>query len=237
MHTRPRAPGSVLVVVGVLSASGVSATLGGCSRAPSQSQGGAGLTGSGGTPSETLNRLLAAREQRAYRDIKSLIVPEHAEEVISYLMAVDDFLFANRELCDYVRNEVGLGLAQNIDQSYFAGMIDVFSPYVKILDEIIEGDMATVSFQVNDKLPVKRARLRRVGGVWLYEPGPGYTPQLPQAFLRMAHGLRQTLQEIKCGRLSPRALRDDPELLAREVQVRLQSGVDLLKRPAQRDGE
>ena len=78
---------------------------------------------------------------------------------------------------------------------------------------------------------MKRAELRRIGDTWRYDPGPGYDPELPRAFHRMARGLRQALQEIKSGRLSPQMLRDDPDLLVKEVEVRLLPGVKMLSRP------
>jgi len=189
------------------------------------------------SPRETLRRLIAAREEQSYQKVKVLVVAERADEVLAVLMAVDDFLVANRELCTYVRDEVGLGLAQMIDQSALANHLEVFSPYVELLDEVVEGDAATVSFCIDGKLPVKQARLQRVGASWRYDPGPGYAPELPKAFHRMADGLREAIVEIKSGRLAVAALRDDPELLAKEVQLRLLPGVKMLPRPVEREDQ
>ncbi len=182
-------------------------------------------------------RLIAARKERSYQKVKALVVAERADEVLAMLMAVDDFLLANRELCKYVRDEVGLGLAQMIDQSAIAEHLEIFSPFVKLLDAVVEENVATVSFCVDGKLPVKQARLRRVGETWRYDPGPGYAPEMPKAFHRMADGLREVVVEIKSGRLAVAALRDDPELLAKEVQLRLLPGVKMLRRPAETDDQ
>jgi hypothetical protein len=201
-------------------------TLAGCSRTEPQEQPRPGRPAA--SPRETLARLLEARDKGAYQDIRPLVVPEHAENVISTLMAVDDFLLANRELCEFVREHVGIGLAQSIDQSHLGAYLEIFSSYVELLAENIEGQQAQVSFLIDGELPVKRAELKLIGGTWHYDPGPGYTPEIPQAFLRMARGLRQTLQEIKSGRLSAEALRDDPELLANEVRLRLLPGAKML---------
>lgn len=231
MRARQHCQRSASIAGGTLIA--LAATIGcaGCARSSSPSQDASKAGDPAETPRETLVRLIAAREAHVYRDIRALILPQHAEDVVTYLMAVDDFLLANRELCQYVRDQVGLGLAQNIDQSHMAANLEIFSPYVELLDEVVEGDAATVSFVVDSNLPVKRAELRRIGDTWRYDPGPGYDPELPRAFHRMARGLRQALQEIKSGRLSPQMLRDDPDLLVKEVEVRLLPGVKMLSRP------
>ncbi len=237
MHTRQRCQRSALITAGAVIALAASIGCAGCARSSSQSQDSGKAGDPAQTPRETLVRLIAAREAHAYRDIRALIRPQHAEQVVTYLMAVDDFLLANRELCQYVRDQVGLGLAQNIDQSHMAANLEVFSPYVELLDEVVDGDVATVSFVVDSNLPVKRAELRRVGDTWRYDPGPGYAPELPKAFHRMARGLRQALQEIKSGRLSPETLRNDPDRLVQEVEVRLLPGVKMLSRPNAASGE
>jgi len=236
MRTRQHCQRSALIAGGTLIALAASIGCAGCARSSSPSQDASKAGDPAETPRETLVRLIAARQAHAYRDMRTLILPQYAEQVINYLMAVDDFLLANRELCEYVRDQVGLGLAQNIDQSHMAANLEVLSPYVELLDEVVEGDVATVSFVVDNNLPVKRAELRRMGDTWRYDPGPGYAPELPQAFHRMARGLRQALQEIKSGRLSPQMLRDDPDLLVKEVEVRLLPGVKMLSRPNANSG-
>ncbi len=157
-----------------------------------------------------------------------LIVPGRMHEVVKTLMAVDEFLRVNRTLCDYVRDEFALGLAQSIDQSQWGAHLDIFSHYVELVDERIEGDTATVSFTVDERLPVQRARLVRVAGVWCYDPGDGYDSRLPAAFQRMAGGLRQVFDDLKEGRLPADAIRADPQRLTEEVRVRLLPGIRLL---------
>jgi hypothetical protein len=231
MCARQHCQRSALIAAGTLVAWAASIGCVGCARSSSQSQEASKAGDPAETPRETLVRLIAAREAHAYRDMRALILSQQAEQVITYLMAADDFLLANREICEYVRDQVGLGLAQSIDQSHLAANLEIFSPYVELLDEVVEGDVAVVSFVVDNSLPVKRAELRRIGDTWRYNPGPGYAPELPKAFHRMARGLRQALQEIKSGRLSPEKLRNDPDLLVKEVEIRLLPGVKMLRRP------
>jgi hypothetical protein len=158
-------------------------------------------------------------------------VPRRATEVVKTLMAVDEFLRANRTLCDYVRDEFALGLSQSIDQSQWGAHLSIFSRYVELVDERIEGGTATVSFTVDAQLPVQHARLVRSDGMWRYDPGDGYDPRLPAAFQRMARGLRQVLDDLREGRLPAEAVRADPQKLVEEVRVRLVPGIKMLPEP------
>ncbi|MFQ5807854.1 MAG: hypothetical protein ACE5I3_15520 [Phycisphaerae bacterium] len=180
------------------------------------------------SPGATIERLIAARDAGSYQPMSDLIVPEGAHQVVKTLMAVDEFLRVNRTLCNYVRNEFALGLSQSIDQSSWGAHLDVFSRYVELVQERIEGDTATVSFTVDGRLPVRHSRLVRTDGGWRYDPGPGYDPQLPAAFRRMTRGLRQVLEDLKAGRLPADAIRADPRRLIEEVRVRLLPGIKML---------
>ena len=183
------------------------------------------------SPRETIQRIIAAREAGSYQTLNELIVRERAHEVVKTLMAVDEFLHANKTLCDYVRGTFALGLSQSIDQSHWGAHLDIFSRHLELIDQRIEGDTATVTFTVDGRIPVRRARLVRIGGAWRYDPGSGYDPQLPTAFERMARGLRQVLDDLKDGRLSADAIRANPQRLVEEVRVRLQPGIKVLPTP------
>jgi len=183
------------------------------------------------SPRATIERVIAARDSGSYQTLNELIVPGRAPEVIKTLMAVDEFLHANKSLCDYVRDAFALGLSQSIDQSHWGANLDIFSRYVELIDQRVAGDTATVTFTVDGRIPLRHARLVRTGGVWRYDPGPGYDPGLPAAFQRMAHGLRQVLDDLRGGRLSADAIRADPQQLIEEVRVRLQPGIKMLPAP------
>jgi hypothetical protein len=197
-----------------------------CGRAPGAAAGGAGSESPG--PKATLERIMSLRKSGAYAKMEELIVPQRRHEVSRTLVAVDDFLHANAEICRYVREHVALGAAQAMDQSGLAASLDIFSPFVELLHERVEGDRATVAFQVDRRLPLKRAELRRVDGRWLYDPGPGYRPEIPLAFSRMARGLRQVLADLRSGRLPVEELRANPDRLLEEVRLRLAPGARML---------
>ena len=86
----------------------------GCTRAPTPAAAQAPTAAVG--PRDTLARLIELRGAQKYRELTPLVVPGRGEDVVKFLMAVDDFLAANRRLCDWLRDHVGLGLSQIIDQ-------------------------------------------------------------------------------------------------------------------------
>jgi hypothetical protein len=180
------------------------------------------------SPRATIELLIAARDTGSYHTLNELIVSERVHEVVKTLMAVDEFLHANQSLCDYVRETFALGLSQSIDQSAWGAQLEIFSRYVELVDQHIEGDTATITFTIDGRVPVHRAHLVRVEGAWRYDPGSGYDPRLPAAFERMAQGLRRVLDDLKEGRLSVDAIRADPRQLVEEVRVRLQPGIKML---------
>ncbi len=195
----------------------------GCSRSP---QG--GTQNPPASPRETVARLLEARSSREYQAMRNMIVPERAKDVIAMLAAVDDFLAANDQLCKLARDEIGLGVAEAIDQSQLSYHLDIFSKYVKLMDESITGDTAQVAFLVDEQLPARHAQFRLINGRWRYDPGPGEFAQLGEAFGRMAYGLRQVLDGIRRQQLSLEQLRRNPQELINEVRIRLLPGVKML---------
>ena len=180
------------------------------------------------SPRQTILRVMELRRERKYTELRELVVPESGPEVMTTLMAVDEFLDANRRLCTWVRDNVGIGLSQTIDQSYIGDMLGIFARYVELLDESITGGQADISFTVDGRLPARRALLRKVDGVWRYDPESGYPEQLPAAFREMARGLDQVLSELENGRITVAELRDDASRLMERVQHNLRRGVRLL---------
>lgn len=182
-------------------------------------------------PREVLERILELRAKRDYQQLRTLIVHPRAGEVITTLIAVDEFLAANDALCALLRQKVGVGVAEMIDQSHLGSTLDIFSRHVELLDERINGQRATVGFLINHEMPARDAHLVRDGSGWRYDPGGGYDPALPEAFRRMAAGLRDTADALRDGRVSLQEIRGNPEKLVAEVALRMGAGVRMLPAP------
>lgn len=179
-------------------------------------------------PRETIAALAAAHQQRSYAKIEPFCHPQRVSQVISTLTAVDDFLTANEELCALVREKISGGAARVVDQSNFAANLDIFSTYVEVRDQRIEGETAAVTYTVDGRLPIREARLVRIDGRWRYDPGDGYHPDIPAAFQRMADGLRLVAGDLKSGRIAPGKAAEDPQSLIEEVRLRLLPGLQML---------
>jgi len=188
-------------------------------------------------PKETLARLISLHRQHNYTELSQLVLSEHRRGVIDLLLALDDFAAANRRLCDYLREDVDLDLAQAVDQAYllddltpYVGpRLAIFSGQVELLDQRTAGDEATVSFSAGQRVPASSVRLQRIDGRWQYDPG-GVSDHLAPAFRDMAGGLDLVLAELRTGRLSDAELRAGPDLLVQRVMAGLRRGVSLLSK-------
>lgn len=186
------------------------------------------------SPRQVVEQIVRCRAERRYAELNNLIVPEQLNAVVSTLVALDDFLGANARLRTYVREQLGSVLAPLVDQSDLAEELEIFSRNVEFLDETIAADIAQVSFAVGGNLPVRQARLVRIGGTWRYDPGAGFRAELPNALHQMARGMDQTVAALRLKRLDPERLAHDPGPLLDEVRLRMAPGLSLLTGPATR---
>jgi hypothetical protein len=187
-------------------------------------------------PQETLRELKNLRSRHLYDRMNALIVPAQGHAVVQTLLAVDDFLAANNRLCDWVRDRIGIGLAQSIDQSYLSddlgfylcNSMNIFASEVKLLDEAIQGDTAVVSFVAAGRSPAEEARLKRIDGRWRYDPGRVVPDGFAAAFRDMARGLDELSRDLESGQIDVALLRDEREQLMNRVEAKLRRGVRLL---------
>ncbi|MEW6252927.1 MAG: hypothetical protein AB1716_20000 [Planctomycetota bacterium] len=218
--------------------------LAGCSRPPAAA-GAAGPASTSApaaaslTPRQVLERMVALRAAQRYRDLPEFIAPGRGDTVVKFLIAVDHFLTANRHLCNWIRDNAGLGLSQTIDQAYvlddlavYAGEdLGVFGRHIELLETTIRGETAVVAYALGEQMPLRSARLARIDGNWRFDPGPG-GELLPAAFDDLARGLELALVDFQTGRVTSEELRGDPQVLIEKVRVHLRHGVNLLSKAA-----
>jgi hypothetical protein len=180
------------------------------------------------SPKRVLEELIALRAARRFDEMDDHIAPPHGPTVVNLLLAVEEFLAANQRLGEYLREHVGIGIAQRVDQSGLGNYLDIFSPHVTLLDEEIRGAEAVIPYTVDGALPTREARVLRIDGVWKYDAGTGNSAELPAAFRRMARGLDETLEDLVRGQLTANQIRADPRRLMGLVAERLRPGILLL---------
>lgn len=207
-----------------------------CSRSGSELANGAHAATPG--PRDALQELIKLRELHQYDRMQALIVPQHANAAVETLMAVDEFLAANQRLCAWLRDNVGIGLAQSIDQSYLGddlgfylcNSMNLFARDVEFLDDTISGDQAHIAFIAGGRMPAEHVLLRRIAGKWVYDPGRPLPGGFADAFRDMARGLDNLVTDLESGRIPLQEVRDNRDWLMDKVEARLRRGVRLLSK-------
>jgi hypothetical protein len=204
----------------------------------------AGLGGCENTPpaplapdaGQVVLRLAELRRQHQYRELAASLVPERATNVVDLLMAADEFLIANEQLCRWLRERVGMGTAQTIDQSYLADDLGtyageglgLFGRQFELLNVVADDATATVTFAAGERVLAQTARLRKIGGRWRLDPGTAKTTELAAAFRELGHALDSVRTDLQGGKLSTETIHQEPERLVELVKARLRRGVNLL---------
>ncbi len=211
----------------------------GCSRAPESAAGASRPGVTGADPRELVRALRAAQQGGEYEEVAAGIAGGRGGEVVALLQAINEFLGANEQLCQWVRERVGVGAAQMIDQSY---IVDDLSPYVGESMGVFSRDVAlldvrraaaevTVAYKVGGRLPARSVTLVRADGeAWRLRVDEPCGASLPEAFAELRRGLETVLLELQQGRHAAEALRRDPERLVELVKLRLGRGVRLLSK-------
>lgn len=188
-------------------------------------------------PREVLMALLAARERRMYAQVREHLGPEAADEVLAFVQAVDRLQDANAKLTRWLRENLGPGAAHDVDQGYLVADLRpyvgpdlaVFSTRVRVLDEAhLRDGTATVSYLVDDQLPVQRITFRQVQERWVFIPQSPGAPAFAEAFQELGTGLDLLQRELATGQLARSDLQRNPDLLLEKVRARLRRGVQLL---------
>lgn len=178
-----------------------------------------------------IDELRQLRHAGRYDDIEPLVAPGRFAPLRELLLSVDALLHANAALTSFVQREISAALAQNIDQSYWAEMLGIFSRDVHVISAQIDGDEAAVTFQIRDHLPLDHTTLRLVNGAWRYDPGAAADPGFAKAFREMADGLRAVLGDLRRDPDACKRFERYPDELVNEVALRLRPGMALLPRP------
>ncbi len=174
------------------------------------------------SPLAVAHRLVAARQAGDLVALQKLVLPERAAEVARALVAMDDLIRANQQLCSFLRREVRAGLAEVVDQSHLATRLGIFSRDVRLLEaRPIDADTVDVTFTVGDRLPAERARFALLDSAWRYDPVDPQPPLFVEGVRALTAALRSLHDDLESGALSRAAVRRDPNIFIAEAQERL----------------
>jgi hypothetical protein len=156
-----------------------------------------------GEGDETLLELSAAisqwrqwRDRKQYRLLRPHIDPVNRAVFLDTLVAADLVLVANREACKAVAEVLGAHRTDLWDLSSLGGDLGLFSSNFQIVQVKRNGDQATVTFQVGERLPLETAHLRLGPQGWVYLPGSG-PYELPGLLRDLAVALSETAEMVR----------------------------------------
>jgi hypothetical protein len=133
-----------------------------------------------------------------YKEMESLVDPSRARVLIDTLMAMDHLLLATTQLQQTAEQRLGPRAAVVCNLASLADYLGPFSRNVQIVSTRIDGDAATITYQVGERVPVERARIHRVSGQWRYMPDePDYV--LPTLLRQLTDAMLHLRSQTEAG--------------------------------------
>lgn len=149
-------------------------------------------------PIDVVRRVHELRVARRWFELTDHIVPEQREAAAHLIRATDALLDANDHLQQTVAQRFGPAAAMPFDRSAAGDAIGVFSLHIRALTQRVEGDRATVTIQVADRVPLDSVELLRRNGRWLLRTDPPI-PGVPEALEDLARVLREVAEDVQGG--------------------------------------
>lgn len=173
------------------------------------------------TPRATFDLLRDCRQKRAYMAMLPYLNQSGPYTTVDLLLAVDELVLADQAAQAAVRR-VCPGMKPPRDLSAaMANQLELFSKDVKLIQVREEGDVATLTVEIGNRLPLRRLRFERAEGVWRYFPG-----QVPAALIKSIRQLARSLGQIQLV-LTDRPM--TPEQVREEYRLRIDTKLSRFK--------
>jgi len=142
-------------------------------------------------PAEVVEQVHEHRISNRLGLIEPHLLPDQRAYVIELIQSIDQLLRANDVLKEAVTEHFGPASAEGFDRSQIVNAIGVFSHDVEVLDEVVEGDRASVTIQVAGRVPLEQVRFVRRDGRWMIQTDPPI-PGVADEVRRLAKALVDT---------------------------------------------
>jgi hypothetical protein len=162
-------------------------------------------------PSAAIAHWRQWRDRKQYRLLRPHIDPDDRAVFLDTLVGADLVLDANQRACQAIAGVLGEHRVELWDLSSLGGDLGLFSNDLKIIQVERNGNQATVTFQVGERLPLETAHLRLGPQGWVYFPGTG-----PYELPGMLRDLAVTLSDI-----AEMVRRDRPSVARIDQEYRL----------------
>jgi len=140
--------------------------------------------------------------------LEALIDPAQARHVVSLLCALDRLERADRTLGRAVRKAFGSAVAREFDHRALVNAAGVFSRDVELIGQRIDGDHATVTYQVAGRLPLDEVALVKFGGGWRIQTDDPI-PEAIREIERLAEGLTSVARLVGSQKMTVAQLRTE----------------------------
>lgn len=172
------------------------------------------------SPMGTVELLRTYREKRLYREIEPFVLLEQRATVIAQLRAVDRLVLTSGLLQQRIKKHLGLAVAQEFRYDQVANIVGIFSRNVTLLTQRINGDRATITYQVAAQLPIETAKFVRRNNRWVLLADP--IPGVPEQILKLADLMERMARRIERKPLTAEELRHDLRLRQTPILRRIQ---------------
>ncbi len=168
------------------------------------------------SPMELVRRARVLRLAGRLDDLGAVVDPRQSRHVVSLLYALDRLELANRSLALAVKKQFGTAVAREFDHRALVNAAGVFSRDVELISQRIDGDRATVTFQIAKRVPLEEVRLVRLDGDWRIRTDDPI-PEATREIGRLAEGLTAVARLVGRGNMTVAKLRS--ELHWREAPI------------------
>jgi len=148
--------------------------------------------------------------------LEAVIDPKQARDVVSLLFALDRLARADHTLGLAIKKAFGSAVAREFDHQALVNAAGVFSRDVDLVSERIDGDHATVTFQVAKRVPLDEVALVKLNGEWRIRTDDPI-PEAVREIERLAEGLTSVARLVGRKHLTVAQLR--AELHLREAPI------------------
>lgn len=119
------------------------------------------------SPVETARTLHRLRWNRDYKSLAVMLDHENRASTIRFLNSIDQVLDAHDQLQEAARRRFGDRIHHAWNISAMENNLGIFSRDVRMINQSLNGDLAVVTLQAGDNLPLIRSEFHRIDRKWI----------------------------------------------------------------------
>lgn len=173
------------------------------------------------SPIETVQILRNSRKKGDYTRFPNHLPDAHESDVVALLRATDRLIAASTMLSNRVQQQFGHAAADRFQYDNLANIAGIFSRDVAFISEEIDGNSATIVYQIDDRIPLESINLVHRSDRWILQTDP--IGDLPEAIFEMADLFERMAKRLVEKNLTPDQLQKDVEIRSIPILRRIES--------------